>query len=78
MKKFIVQPHHGRVFKPTHVPGTKVLVALPGDEISLALAEECGIVNAPAPEPEKPEAPVEKAAPKRASYPTKTKRVGGK
>lgn len=77
MKKFLVTPEHGRVFRRVD-PYTRVLVAIPGDEISVELAEECGLIEKPAP-PEKPKAPekVEEPdpAPKMQSYPTKTHRA---
>jgi hypothetical protein len=81
MRKFLVKPEHGRVFKRVDAY-TRVLVAIPGQEISYELAEECGLVEKPEPEVEKPEPepapkePAKKAAVKppasTVSYPTKT------
>lgn len=81
VKKFTVTPAHGRVHRS--LPnGQRVLVAIPGQEIPIEVAEELGLVEHPEPEPEpepdtvpevkdeeppKPSAPVRKTA----SYPTK-------
>jgi hypothetical protein len=43
--KFIVTEKHGRVFRPTADPTRRILVANPGDEISMELARECGLLD---------------------------------
>lgn len=74
--KFLVTEKHGRVFKQADAY-TRVLVAVPGEEISIELAEECGLLDKPeASEPEPKAEPVKrergKPAPSTVSYPTKT------
>ncbi len=71
--KFIVTQKHGRVFKRVDAY-TRVLVAIPGQEIPIELARECGLLDEPEPEPK--ELPVKKEhgkqPPATQSYPTKT------
>jgi len=78
MKKFLVTPAHGRVFRRVDAY-TRVLVAVPGQEIPWELAQECGLIEPepePAPEPsskdEKPPPVKQEPAPSTMSYPTKT------
>lgn len=80
MTKFLVTPEHGRVFRQVDAY-TRVLVAVPGQEISIELARECGLLDEPEPEadepkPSKKDAPVKrdqsKPAPSTVSFPTKT------
>lgn len=81
--KFLVTEKHGRVFKQADAY-TRVLVAVPGEEISIELAEECGLLDKAEPEaaPDEPTPKAEpvkrdrgKPAPSTVSYPTKTSKA---
>lgn len=69
MKKFLVTPKHGRVFRRVDAY-TRVLVAIPGQEIPYELAEECGLVDKPESDTKPAKAPEPKS--QTVSYPTKT------
>jgi len=79
MKKFLVKPEHGRVFRRVDAY-TRVLVALPGQEIPYELAKECGLVKPepapePTPKPSSPEKEPDKPRSSTVSFPTKTHRA---
>jgi hypothetical protein len=80
MRKILVTEEHGRVYR--QLDGwRRVLVAIPGEEIDIELARECGLldepeVSEPEPKVEEKQSPVKrdhgKQAPTFQSYPTKT------
>lgn len=74
MAKFLVTNKHGRVFKQVDAH-TRVLVAIPGQEISVELAEECGLIEKPEPEMKTKNSPV-KRPPASKIYPTKVHKAG--
>jgi len=77
--RFLVTEKHGRVHRQVD-PHTRVLVAIPGQFISVELAKECGLIPEPEPEPAEPvkdekPAPVKmeagKPTPALQTYPTR-------
>jgi hypothetical protein len=72
-KTFRVTDAHGRLRRALP-DGRRVLVAIPGDEISLSLAEELGLIEPEKPITEKLKEDIQTSTPGggRASYPTKT------
>ena len=63
MKQFVILPEHGRVWRQVGYR-LKVLVGVPGDTISMAEAEELGLIKVKKADEPEPAPKVEEPAPK--------------